>query len=215
MSDTNSAGQLPVTQAPSAIPMNIASLSRLALALLGGWLIQNGYADNSTWPQYAGLIILIATAAWNMIKNQNVVKNIVGALQAPAHTVVSPITGATLPPAVPVAALMLALFLAPSLMLMGCTTPVINTPAATVTSLKVVYGFEATYNTAGNLYLIWAPGKTDAQKAPVKAILAKAYQAVQAAETAERLGQTDTLAGQVTLLEMLAAQATALISANP
>ena len=102
-----------------------------------------------------------------------------------------------------------ALALGATLLSSCASTP----PSAELTVAKADYVFEKSYNTAAHLYLEqWAPGKTAAQKAPVRDALAKAYLAVQAAETAQDAGNTSEVKAQAALVAAFVAKAMAVMN---
>jgi hypothetical protein len=103
--------------------------------------------------------------------------------------------------------------LAAALILAGCASAPLIPPSAQVTTLKVVYGFEATYNTAAKLYLAKAPTLTPAQRVLPKQILADMFVAVTAAKAAADAGDATTQASQITTLQTLAAQLTSVLAA--
>ena len=96
-----------------------------------------------------------------------------------------------------------------ALMLTACATPSVIPPSATVAVAQGDASVDLAYNALAQAYLTAAPSLPAATKATVKALLAQAYAAVQAADNAERLGDATTLAAQVQSAEALLAQAKA------
>ena len=99
--------------------------------------------------------------------------------------------------------------LAGCLALAACQTPALIPQNATVAVAQGDASVDLAYNAVAQAYLTAAPNLPAATKAQVKPLLAKAYVAVQAADTAERLGDATTLAAQVQSAETLLAQAKA------
>lgn len=224
MSDTNT-GAAPdpnnVTVAPSVIPLNAMSMLRLVLGVLGGWLIQHGYETDQSWNQLVGAAFIIGAAVWNLYKNHAVVKNITGALQAPAQTVINPLTSKVVPLVSPAAVKVLAMLILPTMVLVAagsilsaCSlvpTPALSTQAQ-IAAAKTEYTAEAAYNVIANAVLAAEPALTADQKAKVKQYMATAYQALQAARNAQSLGDTATLQTKITALQGLVKNVTAITS---
>jgi hypothetical protein len=198
----------PVTQAPSVIPLNAASLTRLLMALIAGILIQHTGANPNDAQTYAGLIMLVGAAVWNVFKNRTVVTNIVGALQAPAQQVIHPLSGDVIAPVVKVAALVAVICLA-GVHLGACAQ--LQTPSAQLSLAKAEYTWDAAYNTAGRLYLTWQASAPPAQKAKAKALLVQAYADVRAADTAAALPGAAGAPAQAALAAALVGQAMAIM----
>lgn len=98
--------------------------------------------------------------------------------------------------------------------LAGCGTigPLLS-PEASFTVAKVEYGFEATYNVAGNAYLTAArAGQLSAEtKAKAKALLGQAYQALLIARKAQALGDAGNVETQSAIIAALSVQVIQLV----
>lgn len=87
------------------------------------------------------------------------------------------------------------------------------TPEQSLVIAKAEYGFEVTYNVAGNAYLaaVKAGALDPATKAKCKALLAQAYDAVKVARTAQRLADAQGVAAQAVVIVALTGEVTRLI----
>jgi hypothetical protein len=204
----------PAVPAPTALPMNLTSIIRLVLGLAGGYLVKAGDLTPTNLQTLIGAVLIIIALIWNIYKNTNVVRELTAALQAPPVTLILG-NGTKVPP--PVAVLFLPLFAAAAILgggmsLVACTS--VGTPSAAtqVALAKTEYAAEVAYNLAGNAYLAAEDYLSPSQKTTVKGYLATAYTALLAARNAEAIGDSTTLAAQVTALQNLAGEVTAITS---
>lgn len=98
-----------------------------------------------------------------------------------------------------------------ALTLAACVTKPITPPAADVPVAQTVTAIDASYNIVAEAYLGAPPSALRAQAKP---ILLKAYQAVLAADDAERLGDATSITTQINLASSLLAQARALLASH-
>ena len=94
-----------------------------------------------------------------------------------------------------------------TLMLTACATPSIIPPSATVVIAEAGTTLDDLYNKAAQIYMATYTVLPAAQKAIVKADFAKAYAAVQLADSAQTLGNSTTLAADISAAEALISQA--------
>ena len=94
-----------------------------------------------------------------------------------------------------------------ALMLTACATPSIIPPSATVAVAEAGTTLDDLYNKAAQIYMATYTILPAAQKAIVKADFAKAYAAVQLADSAQTLGNSTTLAADISAAEALINQA--------
>jgi hypothetical protein len=97
--------------------------------------------------------------------------------------------------------------LAGCLALAACQTPALIPPTATVAVAEAGTTLDDLYNKAAQIYLATYTVLPAAQKAIVKADFAKAYAAVQLADSAQTLGNSTTLTADISAAEGLIAQA--------
>ena len=85
-------------------------------------------------------------------------------------------------------------------------------PSAELTLAKANYAWDAAFNTAGAVYLQWAPTAPADQKAQVKSLLLdKAWPAVQAADAAAKVPGASGTPAQAALVTTAVAQAMSIM----
>ena len=94
-----------------------------------------------------------------------------------------------------------------ALMLTACATPSIIPPSATVAVAEAGTTLDDLYNKAAQIYLATYTVLPATQKTIVKIDFAKAYAAVQLADSAQALGNSTTLAADISAAEALISQA--------
>jgi len=103
--------------------------------------------------------------------------------------------------------------LAGCLALAACQTPSLIPANATVAVAEAGTLVDDLYNKAAQIYMATYTVLPAAQKAIVKADFAKAYAAVQLADSAQTLGNSTTLAADISAAEALISQAKADLGA--
>lgn len=98
-----------------------------------------------------------------------------------------------------------------ALTLSACATKPLVPPSAEVGLLQGVTTLEASYNVAAQAYLAELPSMSPDQHDQAKSLLVRAYGAVEAAETAQSLGDATTVNTQIALASSLIGQAKALL----
>ena len=106
--------------------------------------------------------------------------------------------------------------LACAVTLVGCGTTgaIAPYPQVQVAIADGGLGIDTTYNGAAKVYLAVAPTLDPATKAKVKALFAKAYAAVLAADSAATIGDATTLSTQIAAATALIGQIRALMPAS-
>jgi hypothetical protein len=239
MSDTQETG-VPVFQAPSSLPLNIASFIRLIMAIVTTLLINAGKMNPSDADTWIGAALGLATVLWILFKNTNAAKTLAAWMGAPAVTVIENnlkafITGPRPPSAAVIAALGLFAFMP----LVGCaqlstlagkvaTNTPVTTGSSTQASLtKAEEVIEQGYDVLQTLYLANEATMTPATKARVKGLLGQVltctgtapnyscsgYLAVARASVAAN--DSATLAQEVTEVEYLLCVGSAASAGKP
>jgi hypothetical protein len=101
--------------------------------------------------------------------------------------------------------------IAASLALVACQTNPITPPSVEVAVLQADTGLDATYNTAAQTYLAVKDSLPADVHAQAKALLIRAYQVVQAADAAQKLGDATTFNQQFAQASALIGQVQALL----
>lgn len=74
----------PTTGQPGLNLTNAASMIRMVIAILGGWLIGKGWITNEQLTEISGAAVILIPAIWAVWKNYNTHKALKDAIAAPA-----------------------------------------------------------------------------------------------------------------------------------
>ena len=103
-----------------------------------------------------------------------------------------------------------ATFSLAAVLLAGCGT--LQQPPAQIAMAQANYAWDAAFNTAGAVYLQWAPTAPAVQKAQVKSLLLdKAWPAVQAADTAAKLPGASGTPAEAAMVTQAVAEAMSIM----
>lgn len=189
MSDSSGA-----VTAPSTIPLDATSLTRLGLALVAGALLKAGFTGDQASAIVGGALAL-ATGIWHLYKNRQVQKALATAMASPAVPVVTP-AGLKVPPAA--VAIFAVFFLTGVIfMLPGCKTAPLLPPTTEAAFVEGDTALDATFNTAAKLYLGALPNMSPAVHDKLKPEMQRAYKLVQAVDGGQVLSGETSIAQEI------------------